>query len=151
MHKAGCSECQQSAQITIARLPSVFTGRLITRFGAPRMVAAGLGLIAAAGAAGLTGMNVTHFWLSLILPGVGWNFSSLGASGLVLECHRPEERTRVQSLNDFVVFGMMTLGSFASGGLLTAYGWSTVIWVSFIPLAAAIVALGFRASSRAAA
>ena len=129
--------------------PSFFTGRLIGRFGASRVAATGLALIAAAGVAGLTGTHVANFWLSLVLLGLGWNFGFLGASALVLECHRPEERTRVQSLNDFVVFGMMVLGSFASGGLLTAYGWNTVIWVSFIPLAAAMAAIAFRASSRA--
>lgn len=129
--------------------PSFFTGRLITRFGATRMGATGLALIAASGVVGLTGTDVTHFWLTLILLGLGWNFSFLGASALVLECHRPEEKARVQSLNDFVVFGMMVLGSFASGGLLTAYGWNTVIWVSFVPLVAAIAAVAFRASSRA--
>jgi MFS family permease len=121
---------------------------LITRFGAPRVVASGLALITASGVAGLTGMDVPHFWLTLTLLGLGWNFSFLGASALVLECHRPEEKTRVQSLNDFVVFGIMTLGSFASGGLLTAYGWNTVIWVSFVPLTAAVAALAVRASSR---
>src|SRR3546814_9469757 len=62
-----------------------------------------------------------HFWWSLILLGVGWNFGFLGASALVLECHRPEEKTRVQSLNDFIVFGLMAIGSFLSGGLLSAY------------------------------
>lgn len=130
--------------------PSFFTGRLISRFGTLRVVAAGLVLIAAAGVAGLTGLDVTHFWLSLILLGLGWNFGFLGASALVLECHRPEERTRVQSFNDFAVFGTMAVGSFSSGGLLTAYGWNTVLWVSFIPLALAFAALGVRATSRAA-
>jgi MFS family permease len=127
--------------------PSLFTGRLISRFGAPRVAAAGLTLIAAAGVAGLTGMDVPHFWLNLILLGVGWNFGFLGASALVLECHRAEERTRVQSFNDFVVFGMMALSSFASGGVLTAYGWNTVIWISFIPLALALAAIAFRTSA----
>ncbi|HSU04028.1 MAG TPA: MFS transporter [Acetobacteraceae bacterium] len=127
--------------------PSSFTGRLIGRFGAAPVAATGLALIAGSGVAGLTGMDVAHFWLSLILLGVGWNFGFLGASALVLECHRPEERTRVQSLNDFVVFGMMALGSFTSGGVLTAYGWNMVIWISFIPLAAALAAIAFRASS----
>ena len=42
--------------------PSFFTGRLITRFGAPRVVAAGLALIAAAVFAGLLGQDVEHFW-----------------------------------------------------------------------------------------
>jgi predicted MFS family arabinose efflux permease len=80
-------------------------------------------------------------WLTLILLGLGWNFGFVGASALVLECHRPEERTRVQSLNDFLVVGTMALGSFASGGLLTTYGWNTVLWVSFFPLAVAAAAL----------
>jgi hypothetical protein len=55
--------------------------------------------------------------------------------------HRPEERTRVQLLNDFIVFGTMATGSFVSGGLLTARGWDTVLWVSFALLALAIAAL----------
>ncbi|WP_419899189.1 MFS transporter [Roseomonas sp. USHLN139] len=131
--------------------PSFFTGRLITRFGAPRVVAAGLALTAAAAATGLTGVDVTHFWATLILLGLGWNFGFVGASALVLECHRPEERTRVQSFNDFVVFGTMAFGSFLSGGLLAAYGWDMVLWLSFAPLVLAIGALLATASARAAA
>jgi predicted MFS family arabinose efflux permease len=129
--------------------PSFFTGRLITRFRAPRVVAAGLALTAAAAVIGLMGVDVAHFWLTLILLGVGWNFGFVGASALVLECHRPEERTRVQSLNDFLVFGTMAAGSFSSGGLLTTYGWDTVLWVSFFPLAVAVAALATAASPRA--
>lgn len=128
--------------------PSFFTGRLVERFGASRIVFAGLALIAASAVVGLGGVDVGHFWVSLILLGVGWNFGFLGASALVLECHRPEERTQVQSLNDFIVFGTMALGSFASGGLLAAFGWDAVLWVSFVPLASAIAALAVTASSR---
>ncbi len=130
--------------------PSFFTGKLITRFGAPRIVAVGLALTAASVVIGLMGVDVMHFWLTLILLGLGWNFGFVGASALVLECHRPEERTRVQSLNDFFVFGTMTLGSFASGGLLTSFGWDAVLWVSFFPLALAVLALAMRASSQGA-
>ncbi|HEX2553229.1 MAG TPA: MFS transporter [Microvirga sp.] len=129
--------------------PGFFTGRLITRFGAPRVVTAGLALTAASAAIGLTGIEVAHFWLTLILLGIGWNFGFVGASALVLECHRPEERTRVQSLNDFLVFGTMAAGSFSSGSLLTAYGWDTVLGVSFAPLAVAVAALAWSARTRA--
>lgn len=121
--------------------PSFFTGRLITRFGAPRVVAAGLALTAASAAVGLAGVDVAHFWLTLVLLGLGWNFGFVGASAMVLDCHAPEERARVQSLNDFLVFGTMAFGSFLSGGLLTSYGWTTVLWLSFAPLAAAVVAV----------
>ncbi|WP_068635806.1 hypothetical protein [Thauera butanivorans] len=68
-----------------------------------------------------------------------------GANAVVLESHRPEEKTRVQSFNDFIVFGLMALGSFSSGGLLPAYGWNTVLWVSFVPLVLAVVALALAA------
>jgi MFS family permease len=121
--------------------PSFFTGRLITRFGAPRVVTAGLALTAAAAGVGLMGVDVGHFWLTLILLGVGWNFGFVGASAMVLECHRPEEKARVQSLNDFAVFGTMAVGSFLSGSLLTSYGWDTMLWLSYLPLAAAVVAV----------
>jgi MFS family permease len=70
----------------------------------------------------------------------------LGSWTLRLLCwsaHRPEERTRVQSVNDFLVFGTMALGSFFSGGLLTSYGWDVVLWVSFAPLLVALAALVF--------
>lgn len=121
--------------------PSFFTGHLITRFGTTRVILSGLFLIALSAAIGLTGIDQAHFWITLILVGVGWNFGFLGASAMVLECHRPEERTRVQSLNDFMVFGMMTIGSFSSGTLLMSQGWDAVLWVTFFPIVIAIVAL----------
>lgn len=121
--------------------PSFWTGRLITRFGATAVVAVGLALIAASSAIGLLGLEVAHFWATLILLGVGWNFGFIGASAMVRECHRPEEKERVQSFNDFVVFGTMMIGSFLSGGLLSFFGWSTVLVLSFAPLLIAVLAL----------
>lgn len=143
-----CGHSQEAANLGLQwhviamYAPSFFTGSLITRFGAGRVATAGLLLTGISAAVGLTGIDVAHFWVTLVLLGLGWNFGFLGASALVLECHRPEEKTRVQSLNDFIVFGLMAIGSFSSGGLLSAYGWDTVLWVSFIPLALAVVALG---------
>ncbi len=121
--------------------PSFVTGNLITRFGALRISAAGLALTALSAVVGLSGIDVGHFLWSLILLGVGWNFGFLGASALVLECHTPSEQNQVQSVNDFIVFGLMAIASFASGGLLTAYGWAVVLWASFAPLAIAVAAL----------
>lgn len=121
--------------------PSFFTGRLISRFGAARVVLVGMVLIGLSAAIGLMGVEVGHFWSTLILLGLGWNFGFVGASALILETHRPEERTRVQSFNDFLVFGIVALGSFSSGGLLTAFGWNTVLMASFGPLAITLAIL----------
>jgi MFS family permease len=153
-----CGHSQESANLGLQwhviamYAPSFFTGRLIARFGAPRVVVVGLALIGFAALAGLLGQDIAHFWGTLVFLGLGWNFGFVGASSLVLECHQPEERTRVQSFNDFIVFGTMAIGSFASGGLLTAYGWNAVLWVSFGPLALAVMALiAGAASPRSAA
>ena len=121
--------------------PSFVTGRLITRYGPPRIILTGLLLTACSAAVGLTGVNIMHFWLTLILLGLGWNFGFLGASALVLECHRPEERTKVQSFNDFLVFGTMVVGSFVSGDLLTSYGWNMVCLVTLPPIVLAMLVL----------
>jgi predicted MFS family arabinose efflux permease len=145
MHMCGHSQesANQGIQWHVIAMygPSFFTGSLIKRFGAGRVATVGLLLTGLSAAVGLAGIDVAHFWATLILLGLGWNFGFLGASAMVLECHRPEEKTRVQSLNDFIVFGLMAVGSFLSGGLLSTYGWTTVLWVSFIPLALAVLSL----------
>jgi MFS family permease len=121
--------------------PSFFTGTLISRFGAPRIVALGLLLEAGGAAVGLSGVTAMHFWATLFVLGIGWNFSFVGASALVLETHRPQERNKVQAFNDFLVFGMMAIGSFSSGQLLANYGWSAVNLVVFPPVLLGIAAL----------
>lgn len=120
--------------------PSFFTGKLITRFSAVKITILGLLLTGISTIVGLEGTDVFHFWLMLILLGIGWNFGFLGASAWVLECHTSNEKTRVQSLNDFIVFGLMAVGSFSSGWILSVYGWDTVLWVSFVPLLLTAVA-----------
>lgn len=121
--------------------PSFFTGRLIERFGVITVSACGLLLIGASVAVALAGESVAVYWAFLVLLGVGWNFGFLGASALVLQCHRPAERTRVQSLNDFLIFSVMAAGSLASGGLLHAYGWTRVLQMALLPLALALCVL----------
>ena len=123
--------------------PSFFTGSLIARFGAPRIVALGLSLEAVAAMIGLSGITAPHFWATLIVLGVGWNFGFVGASALVLETHRPQERNKVQAFNDFLVFGMMAIGSFSSGQLLANYGWSAVNMVVFPPVLLGLAVLSF--------
>ncbi|VVE14204.1 MFS transporter [Pandoraea aquatica] len=128
--------------------PSFVTGSLISRFGANRVVLAGLLLMFASALVGLAGNSSHHFVILLILLGVGWNFGFLGASSLVLECHTPQEKSRVQSLNDFFVFGTMLIGSFLSGGLLSTFGWETVCKFALIPLTIATVCISLISMRR---
>src|SRR3954454_1128714 len=128
--------------------PSFFTGALIARFGAPVIVAIGLLLEASAATIGLSGVTAMHFWATLFVLGVGWNFSFVGASALVLEAHRPQERNKVQAFNDFLVFRTMALGSFSSGQLLAHYGWSAVNMVVFPPVLLGLAVLSFASFAK---
>src|ERR1700688_184022 len=128
--------------------PSFFTGSLIARLGAPRIVALGLSLEAVGAMIGLSGITALHFWATLIVLGVGWNFAFVGASALVLETHRPQERNKVQAFNDFLVFGMMAVGSFSSGQLLANYGWSMVNKVVSPPLLLGLAVLAFTSFAK---
>ncbi|RDI59833.1 putative MFS family arabinose efflux permease [Microvirga subterranea] len=129
--------------------PSFFTGSLIARFGKVQVTAAGLLLIAVAAVIGLSGITVAHFWATLILLGIGWNFGFIGATTLVTECYRPEERTKVQAANDFLVFGSVAVASFSSGKLLNAGGWDNVNWLVFPPVLIALALLAWQKRAKA--
>jgi MFS family permease len=118
--------------------PSFVTGSLIVRFGLSRVIVLGLSLLLASAIVGLSGQTVWHFWTSLVLLGLGWNFAFIGATTMVTHCHRPNERNTVQSFNDFLIFGSMAIGSFSSGKLLATAGWSAVNEVVFPVLLAAL-------------
>jgi hypothetical protein len=106
--------------------PSFVTGSLIARFGAQKVVATGLVILVGTALVALSGTSVAHFWLALILLGVGWNFGFIGGTALVTQTYRPEEKEKVQALNDFVVFGFVALASLSAGGMLQIGGWNVV-------------------------
>lgn len=107
-------------------LPSFFTGHLINRFGAGRIVALGLLMLIGTGIAGVTGISFPNFAIGLILLGFGWNFGFIGATAMVTDCYLPSEKNKVQGINDFAVFAAVATSSLTSGGLLAGFGWSAV-------------------------
>lgn len=111
--------------------PSFVTGSLIARFGVERITGIGLALIALAAAVGVAGITVAHFWTGLILLGLGWNLAFIGATTMVTQSHRPEERNKVQSFNDFLIFGAMAVSSFSSGQMLAYMSWPAINEVVF--------------------
>ncbi len=133
----GCGHSVTDAQLGIQwhvlgmYAPSFLTGSLIARFGITRITAIGLGMIALTAVVAITGLSVAHFWTALVLLGVGWNFAFIGATTMVAQTYRPEERTKVQAFNDFLIFGSMAVSSFSSGQLLAYFGWQAVNEVIF--------------------
>ncbi|MFC7067061.1 MFS transporter [Brucella rhizosphaerae] len=128
--------------------PSFFTGMLITRFGKERVTAVGLLIIALSAIVALSGLDLTHFWMSLILLGIGWNFGFIGATAMVAECHTPEERGKAQGANDFLVFGTVACASFFAGSLLHSSGWETINWLIFPAVALILVPLVWQSARK---
>lgn len=148
-----------SAHVIAMFAPSFFTGHLIARFGASKIVATGLVFLAAAGVVAMTGVELFQFFGALVLLGIGWNFGFIGATAMLTAAHAPEERGTVQGMNDFVVFGSVFIASLSSGVLMysgggdVVRGWTSVnlAMVPFLVLAgAALIWLAMRPQAKPA-
>lgn len=124
-------------------LPSFVTGDLIRRFGVRRILVAGVLLNLACVGVNFHGHGVGHYWLALVLLGVGWNFLFIGGTTLLTLAHRPEEKAKTQALNDFIVFGTVTMTALGSGALLATLGWAAVNAL-VIPFLLAVLILVWR-------
>jgi MFS family permease len=102
--------------------PSFFTGHLISRFGVEKIMGLGLAILGLAGLVALNGVDLMNFYGALFLLGVGWNFGFIGATTMLAGAHTPQERGRMQGMNDLIVFGGVTVASLASGGLMNCIG-----------------------------
>ena len=103
--------------------PSFVTGSLIKRFGVFNIMFVGALLMLGCVAFALNGNDVMHFLGALFTLGVGWNFLFIGGTTLLTQAYRPEEKNRVQGVNDFLVFVTMATSSFSAGALVTTRGW----------------------------
>jgi MFS family permease len=113
--------------------PSFFTGALIARYGAPRIMQAGFALLLGHVVLALSGVEFLHFLSALVLLGVGWNFAFIGGTTLLTQTYLPAERLRVQAVNEFTVFGLAALATLSAGWLYDRFGWVTLN-LSVLPL-----------------
>jgi MFS family permease len=128
--------------------PSFVTGSLVKRFGVILVMLTGALLMFACVALALSGVDLLHFWLALVLLGVGWNFLYVGGTTLLTEAYEPAEKAKAQGANDFCIFATVALTSLASGYLVNRNGWATLNVLSLPLLGTAALGLGFLAFSR---
>ena len=140
-----------SAHVVAMFGPSFFTGSLIQRFGVLNVMLAGVAAMFACVAIALSGQQVAHFWVSLVLLGVGWNFMYVGGTTLLTEAYRPAEKAKTQGANEILVFCTTATSSFASGVLVNAAGWNTLNYVALPFLVIAGSAAQWLAMKRRAA
>jgi MFS family permease len=142
-HPYGDAAFVISSHVVAMFAPSFVTGGLIKRFGTIPVMLAGAVLNVVCIGVALAGVEVANFWWALVLLGVGWNFLYIGATTLLTETYRPEERAKAQGANELAIFAMMVLSSFSSGMIVTNAGWEKVNYAAAPLIAIVIMALGF--------
>lgn len=128
MHVTGPFSLEQTADVIRAHvlamyLPSLVSGFLIERFGVARLMFTGAIVLLATSIVGLQGQSVMHYWWTLILLGVGWNFLYVGGTSMLTYTYSTEERFQAQAVNEFMVFGMSATASLLAGTVMYYFGW----------------------------
>ena len=118
-------------------VPSFFTGYLIERFGALKIIMTGALLQLGCVLVNLQGQTEWNFIAALVLLGLGWNFLFLGGTTLLTTSYSGAEKATAQGLNDFLVFGTVTVTALGSGALHHNFGWNAInlVMVPFIATA----------------
>ncbi|WP_024460548.1 MFS transporter [Marinimicrobium sp. LS-A18] len=119
-------------------VPSFFTGSLIARLGLYRVLMAGAGALLLSSATAASGESFAHFWVALVLLGIGWNFLFVGGSVMLAGTHSESERGKVQGINDLIVLSLVAIGSLLAGTLFHLWGWM-VLNLTMVPLVIAVV------------
>lgn len=107
--------------------PGFFTGYLIQRTGVVRIIVLGSALLLISVIIALAGDSFAHFFIAMVVLGVGWNFTFTGGTVLLTEVHTPSERAKVQGMNDFILFSGLAISSLTTGMIYHFFGW---VWVN---------------------
>jgi predicted MFS family arabinose efflux permease len=108
-------------------LPGLITGKLIMKWGHSHVILAGIAILLLAIGIGLYDQQLMHYWFSLVLIGVGWNFLFFGGTTLLKNSYRDSERYKAQALNDFVIFTVQAFVALSAGVVVYQYGWNTLL------------------------
>lgn len=124
-------------------VPSFFTGSLIARFGARTIILTGTLLFAACIGINFHGVTYWHYFVSLVLLGIGWNFLFISASQMLTTLVRADHMSAAQALNDFVIALGQASAIAITGKLHALVGWQ---WLNVltIPLLPLVVFVGYR-------
>lgn len=112
--------------------PSFIAGSLIGRYGYQKVVMLGFVLFFGGITAGLMGVSVSHYFITNVFIGAGWNFMLIGSTALLVTCHTEAEKGKVQGANDTIAYILSAISSFFAGYLQIEFGWNAVM-IAIIP------------------
>ncbi|MEP5611990.1 MAG: MFS transporter [Cyclobacteriaceae bacterium] len=129
-------------------LPSLVSGYFIKKIGNVKMIFIGIVAFVVCKAIAYSGHQVAHYWWSLLLLGVGWNFLFIGGTTLLPFSYETNERFKVQAVNDFIIFGTQAISALSAGFIVHALGWETLLLISIPFLVIPVVAVIYFSMDR---
>ena len=114
-------------------LPSLFTAFLLKYIGLTRIMLLGVVLFFTSIFIAFSSHALSYYWWSLVLLGLGWNFLFIGGTNLLPKSYNENEKFQVQTINDFLIFGLQALAALSAGWFVFNFGWEVVL-ISTIPL-----------------
>ena len=110
-------------------LPSLITGELIKKFGHTKIIYIGVLILVLCIVINFIHQSFYNYIFGLILLGIGWNFTFVTGTSLLVvsyEKYEKEEKFRTQGFNDFLIFSSQALGSLSAGYFLYLTNWQTI-------------------------
>ncbi len=121
------------AHVIAMFLPSLFTALIVKYLGLTRMMLLGVIFFFASVFIAYSSHALNSYWWSLVLLGLGWNFLFIGGTNLLPKSYNENEKFKVQSINDFLVFGLQAIAALSAGWFVFNFSWEVVL-LSVIPL-----------------
>lgn len=132
-HSIQATKWVLQSHIAAMYLPSLVYPWLYSKLGYKGMMWAGVAALLTCLLIGSVNTQLLHYWLTMVLLGIGWNFLFLSGTNLLRYGYLEEERFKVQSFNDFLVFSIQGMASLSSGWFLYHWGWQALLMAS-VPL-----------------
>ena len=121
------------AHVIAMFLPSLFTAYIVKYLGLTRMMLLGVIFFFASVFIAYSSHALSSYWWSLVFLGLGWNFLFIGGTNLLPRSYSENEKFKVQSINDFLVFGLQAFAALSAGWFVFNFSWEVVL-LSVIPL-----------------
>jgi MFS family permease len=80
----------------------------------------------------------------LVLFGIGCNFLFVGGTVLLTQSYQPNERFKVQGLNEFLVFGCQATAALSAGVFLNLFNWRGLLLASFVIIAVQLLIITWQ-------
>lgn len=112
--------------------PSFFTGHLVQKIGAKKIIFVGILLLILSATMNLLGTHFYNYLLSGIFVGLAWNLILISTTNLLPHSYQPHERAKVQGMTDFLIYSFGAIGSLGAGVLFFSLGWQLMNIVTVI-------------------